>query len=227
MRAKCRSNKTMYLSFDEWGIWNEEERANRSAWTFDWSEKNAISEGSYSFADALLTGSIMMTLINNCDRVKIACQAQLLNHLSLINCAQNGPVWKQTIFYPFLHASLYGRGTALRPVVDAPCYSTDRWERVPALETAAVVDEEARRLTVLVLNRDTQTDIQTDFTFAGFRKLTGERLISYTCCDLKAVNSLKTPLNVVPKDLPVPEVSGENVTLTLPRASWTVLRLAF
>lgn len=227
MKAKHRSKKTVNLSFDEWGIWNEEERQNRDAWSFDWSEKNAISEGSYSFADALLTGSMMMTFLNNSDRVKIACQAQLVNHLSLINCARGGAAWRQTIFYPFLHTSLYGRGTALRTVVKGPSVATEAYGEVPVLETAAVIDEANRRLTVFALNRSTESAVETGFDLRGFEKLSPLEHIVYRSDDLMAKNSLAAPDNVVPHTAPVPAMQGETLNLALESGSWNVIRFAY
>jgi len=226
-KAKTRSKKTVNLSYDEWGIWNVEERENRNKWTFDWDMKNAISEGSYSFADALLTGSIMMTLLNNCDRVSIACQAQLVNHLSLINCAKGGRSWKQTIFYPFKHTSVYGRGTALRPVVESPTYGTEAWGQVPVLETAAVINEEKREFTIFILNRDTESAVETNFVLRGFEKLTPTEHIVYTNDDLMAVNSLDAPENIVPHTVKAPAMEGENMSVTLQSGSWNVIRMEF
>ena len=50
-----------------------------------------------------------------------AMLAQLVNVIAPIFTDPNGgPAWKQTIFYPFMHASSYGRGTALLPVLSSP-----------------------------------------------------------------------------------------------------------
>lgn len=227
IKTKQRSTKDVHLSFDEWGIWSEDERASRNKWKFDWSDKNAISEGSYDFADALLTGSMMMTFINNADRVKIACQAQLVNHLSLINCAKNGRSWKQTIFYPFLHTSLYGRGTALRPVVKSPTYSCESRSEVPMLEAASVINEEKRELTVFILNRDTECAVETDFVLRGFEQLKPIEQIVYHCDNLKEKNSLDKPENIVPHTVNAPEVNGEKMSVTLQSGSWNVIRMQY
>ena len=224
VKAKKKSNKTINLSFDEWGIWNEEEKANRAKWTYDWEDANAISEGSYTFEDALLTGSIMMTLINNSDRVKIACQAQLVNHLSLINCAKGGRAWKQTIFYPFLHASLYGRGTALVTKIKCSVYETKEQGIVDTIHSAAVHNEEKGELVLFLLNRDVQNDVVLDCRLCGFSDYRPIEHIAYENDDLKAVNTLEKD-NIVPivkKDFSKEDGS---VKVQLSKASWNVLRL--
>jgi Alpha-L-arabinofuranosidase len=42
--------------------------------------------------------------------VKIACLAQLVNVIAPISTQNGGPAWRQSIFYPFMQASRYGRG---------------------------------------------------------------------------------------------------------------------
>lgn len=227
VKAKVRGTKDIHLSFDEWGIWNREETANRAKWKFDWSDKNAVSEGSYSFADALLTGAMLMSLINHCDRVKIACQAQLVNHLSLFNCVKGGGVWKQTIFYPFLYTSRYGRGTALKTITDCPAYSCECYERVPVLENAAVLNEEKRNLTVFVLNRDQEEDMETDLIFRGFENLKEVEHIVYHSDDPEAVNTPQDPKRVVPYKKAAGKIEKERYTTVLEKNSWHVIRFEY
>lgn len=225
IRAKHRSQKDMYLSFDEWGLWNEEETANRAAWTYRWEDANAISEGSYTFADALVTGSIMNTLINHCDRVKIACQAQLVNHLSLFNCARGGRAWRQTIFYPFLHASKYGRGTALRAAVDCDCYEVAELGRVPMLDVSAVSSDDGS-LTVFVMNRDRESAQDLECVLNSFEdRLAPVEHIAYDGYALDAKNSLEAD-DITPEVRNDITVEGNILRVGLKPASWNVLRLA-
>lgn len=62
--------------------------------------------------DALLVGSMLITLLRHCDRVKMACMAQLVNVIAPIMTSDTG-AWRQTIFYPYMHASMFGNGTVL------------------------------------------------------------------------------------------------------------------
>ena len=228
IKTKVRSNKTINLSFDEWGIWNREETANRKKWKFDWDDKNAISEGSYSFADALLTGELLISFINRADRVKIACQAQLVNHLSLFNTVKNGPVWKQTIFYPFLYTSRYGRGTALRVSKESPVYDGQKHKNVPSIETAAVVNDEKRTLTLFIVNRDPESDISAEIVLSGFESLREVEHILYRCDDLEAVNSAEHPDQVVPENVPVSEdIITCSYEAELEKCTWHMIRFEY
>ena len=46
--------------------------------------------------------------------------AQLVNVIAPIMTANGGGAWKQTIYYPYMHASVFGRGTVLVPLVTSP-----------------------------------------------------------------------------------------------------------
>ena len=49
-----------------------------------WTVAPHILEDIYNFEDALLVGSMLITLLKNSDRVKIACLAQLVNVIAPI-----------------------------------------------------------------------------------------------------------------------------------------------
>ena len=82
-----------------------------------WQQAPALLEDIYTFEDALLVGLMLITLMKHGDRVKIACMAQLVNVIAPIMTEKDGGAWCQTIFYPFMHASVFGRGTVLEPVL--------------------------------------------------------------------------------------------------------------
>jgi alpha-N-arabinofuranosidase len=59
-----------------------------------------------------------------------------------------GPAWRQTIFYPFLQASLFGRGEVLKTWGRCPVYDNKIFGGVPYLESIATWKAEAGELTV-------------------------------------------------------------------------------
>ncbi len=108
VKAKKHSDKTLMLSFDEWNVWFHSNDAD--AKMEKWQIAPPQLEDVYTFEDALLVGSMLMTLQNNCDRVKMACIAQLVNVIAPIMTENGGKGWAQTIFYPFMYASAFGNG---------------------------------------------------------------------------------------------------------------------
>ena len=106
-----------------------------------------------------------MTLLKHCDRVKMACLAQLVNVIAPImteNAEDGGRAWAQTIFYPFMHCSAYGRGTVLDARIDCPTYDAKNAKEVPYLESCAVYHEEEREIDLFAVNRSLEEDM--DFT---------------------------------------------------------------
>ena len=60
--------------------------------------------------DALVAGCMLISLLKHADRVKVACLAQLVNVIAPIMTRKGGPAWRQPIYWPYLHASVHGRG---------------------------------------------------------------------------------------------------------------------
>jgi alpha-L-arabinofuranosidase len=110
-------------------------------------------EDVYTFEDALVVGCMLITLLKHADRIKIACLAQLVNVIAPIMTENGGRAWRQTIFWPFLHASVYGRGTALNLAVESPRYESDEFGQVPLLETVATLNNDDGSLTIFAVNR--------------------------------------------------------------------------
>src|ERR1700730_4444108 len=121
--AKRRSPKRMMLAFDEWNVWY---KARTDA---DHSQPGSpvaprLIEEIYDLQDALMVGGALITLLNNSNRVKAACLAQLVNVIGAIFTEPGGPAWRQTIFHPFKLAAQFGRGSVLRSKVRSGSYST-------------------------------------------------------------------------------------------------------
>ena len=212
IKAEKKSDKTVNLSFDEWNVWfhsNEQDKQIPR-----WSIAPHQLEDIYNFEDALVVGSLLITLINHSDRVKIACLAQLVNVIAPIMTNDDG-CWLQTIFYPFMHASVYGRGKAVNIDIACDTYDTEELKKVPYV-TAAATETEAGEITVFAVNRSLEDSAEIDGT--GFD---GMKLVSHTvltCDDMKAVNSYEDPEHIVPAELPVTD------KIVLPAHSWNVLR---
>jgi alpha-N-arabinofuranosidase len=140
VKAKKRGKKNINLSFDEWNVWFHSNVADDELTKSNpWQVAPPILEDVYTFEDALLVGLMLITLIKHADRVKMACLAQLVNVIApIMTDANGGGAWKQTIFYPFMHASKYGRGIALLPVMSTPKHATKTHEEVTDVESSAV-----------------------------------------------------------------------------------------
>jgi alpha-N-arabinofuranosidase len=223
IKAKKRSKKKINLSFDEWNVWFHSNQADKKI--EPWSIAPPQLEDIYNFEDALLVGCMLITLLKNADRVKMACIAQLVNVIAPIMTSNGGGAWKQSIFYPYLHTSLYGRGYVLNPIVNSPVYDSKDFTDVPYLETTAVVNEEKEELTIFAVNRDMQDSLILECDVRNFE---GYKVIEHIVLennDLQAVNTESNPNNVVPHKGGNAEIKEGYVLAELPKLSWNVIIL--
>ncbi|MFY9356567.1 MAG: alpha-N-arabinofuranosidase, partial [Defluviitoga tunisiensis] len=140
IKGKKKSKKTINISFDEWNVWFHSREADKKV--EPWQIAPPLLEDVYTFEDALLVGLMLITLLKNADRVKIACLAQLVNVIAPIMTRKGGGAWRQTIFYPFMHASNFGRGKVLQPVISTDKYDTKDFKEVPFVDSIPVFNEE-------------------------------------------------------------------------------------
>ena len=212
IKAEKKSDKDINLSFDEWNIWfhsNEQDKHIEH-----WQVAPPLLEDIYNVEDALVVGCLLITLLRHCDRVKIACLAQLVNVIAPIMTETGGRAWVQTIFYPFLHCSVNGRGKALRTVCECGTYNTKNHSNVPYIESITV--QNGNDITLFAVNRS--PDESCELEFNGFE---GYSLVSHTVLtndDMKRCNSADEPDAISP----VQQKIGEKVILA-PR-SWNMIK---
>jgi alpha-N-arabinofuranosidase len=241
VKAKKRRDKTINLSFDEWNVWFHSHETDRKM--EPWQAAPPLLEDLYTFEDALVVGVMLITLLRNANRVKIACLAQLVNVIAPIMTETGGRAWRQTIYYPFLHASLYGRGTVLQPVIMASTYTIpcDRkpsfWERelgreqrdykdIPVLEAIAVINEANQALTLFAVNKDQTSALDFTCELREFDEYTVVEHLVLEHDDLKATNTANNPDNVTPHANGDAIITGNKVNASLPKLSWNVIRLS-
>ena len=219
VKAKKRSKKTMKISFDEWNVWYIKKQTEHP-----WAESPAILEDQYSLLDALVFGGMLCTLINNANRVKIACLAQLVNVIAPIVTKPGGGILKQTTYYPFQQVSIYGRGTALKTITTAPAVLVTRGE-VPSIQTAATYDVNNNTITVFILNCNAET-IGFSLDMRSFGKTIMDEHIIMDGTDLFAQNTFEQPDAVIPRNVPISESQNNLYSLTLSKLSWNVVRFS-
>ena len=222
--GKKHSKKKLNLSFDEWNVWYHSNEQDKEVWKQGkWNRALPLLEDIYNFEDALLAGSMLITFLRNADRVKIACLAQLVNVIAPIMTRNGGGCWAQTIFYPFMHASCYGRGTSLRALVNSPVYDCRDYDAVPLIDSTAVMGDDGS-VTVFCVNRDTAEDCELSIDLRAFDKLRFAEHIVLHHDDVKAVNTEEHPDNVAPTAGAPASVNGGRASVVVPALSWNVIR---
>ncbi len=220
VQGKRHSKKQINISFDEWNVWYHSNGAEFEKW----SKAPHLLEDVYNFADVLVVGTMLNSILRHCDRVKIACIAQLVNVIAPIMTEDGGDAWKQTIFYPFMYASKYGRGHVLQGLSDTSKYDTRWYTDVPHVDTAAVLSEDGEALTIFAINRDLEDDIVLETKLCDFE---GFKVIEHIALEHSDfdVRNTKAAQNVAPITKELPELDGRALKAKLHAMSWNMIRL--
>lgn len=222
VKASKRSKKEMKLSFDEWNVWFHTLESDKAV--DPWQIAPSLLEDVYTFEDAVVVGLMLITLLKNADRVRMACLAQLVNVIAPIMTTTGGSAWSQTIYYPFMHASLYGRGTALKPVIETERYDSKDFTDVPYLESVTLFNEEQEEVTIFAVNRHLEQPMVLECDMRSFAGYELVEHITMTNDDMKAKNTELTPNAVTPSKIDTSSFSDGRLEALLPRVSWNVIR---
>jgi alpha-N-arabinofuranosidase len=228
VRAKKRSKRKVKISFDEWNVWYHSTQQDRAILEGGqgWPHAPRLLEEAYNFEDVLQVGCVINTFIRHSDVVRIACIAQLVNVIAPIMTEPGGPAWKQTIYYPYYFASLYGRGTALNLSVKVPGYDADIADNVPYLDVSAVHDAETNIVTFFAVNRHATESLEASFDLQGFGR--AAKVVEHqamTNSNLKLANTLSEPRSVHPAPGSGIATDGTLLTAKLKPHSYQVFRV--
>jgi alpha-N-arabinofuranosidase len=223
VKAKKRSRKRVDLSFDEWNVWFHSQQADRLA--EPWTVGPGLLEDVYTLEDALVVGCCLITLLRHAQRVRVACLAQLVNTIAPIMTENMGPAWRQTIFYPFLHASSFGRGEVLETWIRSPSYENQTFGEVPYLEAIATWKRESGELTMFAVNRSLKEELVVEGKLSGFGPCHLIEHLVLASDDPKAANTKANPSRVTPRRIEGTKIEEGSFQAVLPRLSWNVIRL--
>lgn len=222
VQGRKHGKKRIQISFDEWNVWYHSNEADKRI--EKWSVHPHQLEDIYNMEDALLVGSMLITLLRHADRVRIACLAQLVNVIAPIMTSDTG-AFRQTIFYPFLHASIYGRGTVLHTLVKSPVYDS-MYGDAPYLDCVVVYREEDEELVIFAVNKDLKEDMEVTCDLRQFASCRVMEHVVLQDEDLQAVNSEEAPDRICPRMDHGAKVEDGTLTLRLLHQSWNVIRLS-
>jgi alpha-N-arabinofuranosidase len=233
VRAKGKHRKHVNLSFDEWNVWYSTTReGDDQLRTIEerggWHEHPRIIEDEYNVTDAVVVGTLLNSLLRHGDRVKIANQAQLVNVIAPIRSEENGPAWRQSIFWPFARMAELAQGEILRLAVRSDRHETARFGDVDVVDASATYDEEAGRVAIFLAHRglDESTDVEVSLRgFTAARVTRAEVLTVPEGGDRTTVNDEDHPDRVALQ--PLHGVTADSGTLraTLPPLSWAVVEV--
>ncbi|HYK90738.1 MAG TPA: alpha-L-arabinofuranosidase C-terminal domain-containing protein [Acidobacteriota bacterium] len=183
--AAARKSPPVLTAFDEWNIINN--------WS-DGGKRDDVHkfEISYNLRDALWVGAALNALQRNCDSVRLANLAQLVNVIAPIYATPAGILLRTTYFPLELYANRSGR-IALDVLNLSPLFETRNFGGQKYLDISATYDEEKRRVSLAVVNRRKEGDVVGTVELQGVRAKTGGRAFVITGPSPESENTLENP----------------------------------
>jgi len=222
VRGLKRSDKRIYLAFDEWNVWDRDQ-APVPLPTTPWQRAPHLLEQVYTLEDALVCAQFLTSFLRHADVVKIACLAQAVNVIAPILTRTDG-LLIQSIYYPFVLMAEHARGRSLRPVISSPTYEAGERGSVPVIDAAVSHDPAAGQLGVFLVNRSLQEErgVSIEIADAKALRVTGVDVLAGH--DPRLTNSWDHPKRIAPVRGQASLDPAGGLTLLLPPLSFVALR---
>jgi len=226
VKAALRSERTINLSFDEWNVWYSDryDKGGRITGLANWPYAPRLLEDQYSVTDAVVVGSLLISLLKHADRVLAACLAQLVNVIAPIMTEPGGPTWRQTIFYPFAITARLAQGTVLRLAVESASYETAAYGPAPLVDGVATVDERGS-VAVFLVHRGLDAPTTASMNIGSLGPVRLGESITLADDDPTATNTLEHQDRIAPAANQSARIEDGVLMIELPPISWTALQL--
>jgi len=218
----------IHIAFDEWNVWYRK----RSA-----ADRKAGLEETYDLSDALAIATYLNGFIRHADTVRIANFAQLVNVIAPIFTRPDG-LFLQTIYHPLrlyaehvraigLDVHVTGDTHALPETAEA---SSHGWNYgiadlgpFPVLDASASCDEAGSRVTLTVVNRHADADVEATIDLGAAAIAGPVEIAEVNGPNVHATNSFESPRTVDVRERRA-ELSGPRPRHRFPAHSISVLR---
>lgn len=220
VKARRHSDKQINLAMDEWNVWYHSKAADDKQAPLQ--EAPHLLEDHYNFEDALLVGSLAITLLKHADRVKIGCLAQLINVIAPImtNTSGEPSIWYQSIFYPFMQVSNYGQGIALAQRANVPAYKAKSYD-VPYTDSVATYNSKTNEIVIFVENK-AHEKVNFETTLENFNVNKLVEATQFCGYDLKKINEDQS-MSI--DSLKKVYLDDDKLTAELQPLSWNMIRI--
>jgi alpha-N-arabinofuranosidase len=215
VQARRRSNKRLYLCFDEWNVWYKSMHMNGEG-----KFAPHLIEEVYNLEDALVVAGFFHSFLRHADVLRIANLAQIVNVIAPI-LTDGDRMLRQSIYYPFQMVSKRRDGESLRVDVDGPGYAVESLGEVTDIEATAILG--GKQLHVFLTNRslEREQDVTVDLADAAIAAVESAEIV--TGKDPKAANSYEKPDEIVSQPFDGASVQNGRLACKLPPLSFTAM----
>lgn len=227
VKAVHDSRKTINISFDEWNVWYHSRYAevDRITGIDDWPVAPRLLEDAYSVADAVVVGSLLISLLRHADRVTSASLAQLVNVIAPIMTEPGGSAWRQTTYFPFALTSRLARGVTLKLKLESPTYDTALYGEVSVVDAVATHDADTGDTAVFMVNRSLTEAVELTVDVSSLGPVRVVDAQTLHDADIHAKNTLDAQERVGLRPNTSHSISDGTLRITLPPVSWTAVGL--
>ena len=217
VKARTRSRREVYLSWDEWNVWYKNQEKDGG-----WSEAPHLLEEVYNLEDALVVAQWLNVFLRRADVLKIACLAQIVNVIAPILTRPDG-LLKQPTYYPIMLFSQMAKGDSLDLHVEAPRRETRQFGDMPLLDVSSSLDRAAGVNSIFIVNRSLSESVPVEL---HWQDVAPQRIVSARQLagdDPKAANSWEQPETLVSRAIDAPPIVDGRAEVQLPPLSFTAL----
>jgi alpha-N-arabinofuranosidase len=212
------------IAYDEWNVLYPE------------TTPDSPLKERYTLADALAVATYLNIFIRHCQKIGMANLAQLVNVLAPIFTSPEG-MFLQPIYHPLYLYAQHMQDIALDLFIDAPsCPLTPQqgsplWKLQVAgfgsfklLDAAATCDQDAREVTLAVVNRDRDHALTTMIHLGDRQAAAGIQVYEVNGADPQMCNSFEQPhaVDIQTRSL---DRGGQRFEYTFPAHSLTLLEI--
>ena len=222
VKAKTRSKRDVYLSWDEWNVWYK--AREMSDMRGNWTEAPHLIEEVYNLEDALVVAQWLNVFLRKADVLKIACIAQIINVIAPL-LTRGDELLKQTIYYPLLHFSQMASGDSLDLLVESPRHETAKYGDMPLLDVSSAHDAATGRNSVFIVNRSLADSLPLELVWQDVAPTRCLSAWQMTGDDPKAHNTWDEPNRIKTLGISAPRIVDGAAQMTLPPLSFTALEV--
>ncbi len=219
-KAKTRSKRDVYLSWDEWNVWYKDRSGDGN-----WEQAPHLSEEVYNLEDALVVAQWMNVFLRRADVLKVACLAQIVNVISPLTTTRDS-LLKHTTYYPIALFNRLAQGDALDVTVKAPTYETKLFGEMPLLDVSSSYDAASGSNIVFIVNRSLSESLPVTLNWQDKKPTQIKAVHQLAGTDPKAFNSFENPNVITTKSVAAPALENGRAQLVLPPLSFTVVEVA-
>jgi alpha-L-arabinofuranosidase len=227
VQAELGRSEKINISFDEWNVWYARRyRAVEKITDIEsWPVAPRVLEDSYSVLDAVVVGSLLISLLKHADRVTAACLAQLVNVIAPIMTEPGGDAWRQTIFFPFALTSRLAVGETLRVELVSDTHETKAYGKVSTIDGVITRDSATGRSAIFLVNRALETAATVTIDVSRLSEVSIAETHTLSDDDIYARNTREDQQRVRVGPNATARIANGELSVELPAVSWSAIAL--